>query len=172
MAQPEQQRIIVKKHRLIVDENTDDEMSSVAFMHPQRMEDLGIMNDDMILIHGKRRHTSVCIVEEDSDIPENGIKLHRMVRYNAKVKLGDVVGVESASEMPYLTRIAVAPLDDTIEGLEGELFETFLQPYFADVFRPIRVGDHFVCNGAMRSVEFKVIKLDEDIECGIVMQDT
>ena len=171
----DQPKIIVKKHRLMVDDNNDDEMSSVAFMHPQRMEDLNIMNDDMILIHGKRKRSTVAIVESDDTIPENMIKLHRMARYNARVKLGDVVGVETANEMPYLTKIEVLPIDDTVEGLEGNLFEAFLKPYFSDVFRPVRSGDHFIVNGNMRSVEFVVKGLKEgenDVECGIVMDET
>lgn len=48
------------------------------------------------------------------------------------------------------------PFSDTIEGLKGDLFETFVEPYFKETYRPVRVGDTFLAHGAMRTVEFKV----------------
>ena len=30
------------------------------------------------------------------------------------------------------------PLDDTIEGITGNLFDTFLKPYFLEAYRPVR----------------------------------
>lgn len=32
----------------------------------------------------------------------------------------------------------VLPIDDTIEGLTGNLFDTFLKPYFLEAYRPVR----------------------------------
>ena len=60
-------------------------------------------------------------------------------------------------DIPYGKRIHVLPIDDTIEGLSGNLFETFLKPYFSDAYRPVCKGDTFLVRGGMRSVEFKVI---------------
>jgi len=34
--------------------------------------------------------------------------------------------------------VHVLPIDDTIEGLTGNLFDTFLKPYFLDAYRPVR----------------------------------
>lgn len=30
------------------------------------------------------------------------------------------------------------PIDDTIEGLTGNLFDTYLKPYFLEAYRPVR----------------------------------
>lgn len=30
------------------------------------------------------------------------------------------------------------PIDDTIEGITGNLFDTFLKPYFIEAYRPVR----------------------------------
>ena len=48
------------------------------------------------------------------------------------------------------------PIDDSVEGIEGDLFQVFLKPYFTEAYRPVRKGDIFQAKGAMRTVEFKV----------------
>ena len=75
-------------------------------------------------------------------------------------------------EVPYGKRVHVLPVDDTIgemlfvlslslslslscvlcnstltEGLTGNLFDTFLKPYFLEAYRPLRKGDLFIARG-------------------------
>ena len=45
----------------------------------------------------------------------------------AQVRLGDVVVVTPCPDVKYGKRIHVLPIDDTIEGVTGNLFETFLK---------------------------------------------
>ena len=167
----ETQKITVKPYRLIVDEMTNGDDMSLVYMNRERMEELNIFEGDSILIKGKRKRTTVCVALPDDDLPQGKIRLHRMVRYNLKVKLGDVVGVSSIDNVPYAVRIHVLPIDDTVEGLTGDLFETFLRPYFSDAFRPVTKGDHFLCHGAMRTVEFKVVEVDP-APYALVVNDT
>lgn len=42
--------------------------------------------------------------------------------------------------MKYGKRIHVLPIDDTVEGITGNLFEVYLKPYFLEAYRPIRKG--------------------------------
>ena len=65
----------------------------------------------------------------------------------------------------------VLPIDDTIEGITGNLFDAFLKPYFLEAYRPVRKGDTFLARGGMRSVEFKVVETDPAEYC-IVAPDT
>ncbi|EDR22795.1 hypothetical protein, conserved, partial [Entamoeba dispar SAW760] len=88
MNEEEPKKIIVKKHRLIVEESKEDDMS-IVYMNPQRMEELNFFEGDSILIKGKRRKSTICIVMAEEGLTENMIRLHRMTRYNLKVKLGD-----------------------------------------------------------------------------------
>eukprot|EP01010_Urceolus_cornutus_P004570 NODE_72_length_2622_cov_264.218422_g56_i0.p1 GENE.NODE_72_length_2622_cov_264.218422_g56_i0~~NODE_72_length_2622_cov_264.218422_g56_i0.p1 ORF type:complete len:698 (+),score=202.38 NODE_72_length_2622_cov_264.218422_g56_i0:350-2443(+) len=74
-------------------------------------------------------------------------------------------------DIKYGTRVHILPLDDTVENLTGDLFDTFLKPYFMEAYRPIRKGDLFLVRGAMRGVEFKVVETDPDEYC-IVAPDT
>lgn len=65
----------------------------------------------------------------------------------------------------------VLPIDDTIEGITGSLFDAYLKPYFLEAYRPVRKGDTFLARGGMRSVEFKVVETDPAEYC-IVAPDT
>ncbi len=47
-----------------------------------------------------------------------------VVRKNLRVRLGDIISVHACGDVPYGKRIHVLPLDDTIEGITGNLFET------------------------------------------------
>merc|ERR1711874_754093 len=62
-------------------------------------------------------------------------------------------------------------IDDTVEGLTGNIFEVYLKPYFLEAYRPIHKGDTFMVRGGMRAVEFKVIETDPQPFC-IVAPDT
>lgn len=64
----------------------------------------------------------------------------------------------------WLLQVVVVPFSDTIEGLKGDLFETFVEPYFKETYRPVRVGDTFLAHGAMRTVEFKVVSVETEEE--------
>jgi transitional endoplasmic reticulum ATPase len=57
------------------------------------------------------------------------------------------------------------PIDDTVEGVTGNLFEVYLKPYFLEAYRPVRKGDLFLVRGGMRAVEFKVIETDPADYC-------
>ena len=57
------------------------------------------------------------------------------------------------------------PIDDTVEGITGNLFDVFLKPYFLEAYRPVHKGDIFLVRGGMRGVEFKVQDLIFDYEC-------
>lgn len=162
----------VKKspNRLIVEEAAQDDNSVVA-LHPNTMEVLQLFRGDTVLIRGKRRRDTVCIVLADDTVDENKIRMNKVIRTNLRVRLGDIVSVNQCPDVKYGKRIHVLPLDDTIEGLTGNLFETYLKPYFLEAYRPVRKGDLFLVRGGMRAVEFKVVETDPDPYC-IVAPDT
>lgn len=93
------------------------------------------------------------------------IYLSIVVRNNLRVRLGDVLTLHPCPDIKYGKRIHVLPIDDTVEGLTGNLFETFLKPYFLEAYRPVRKGDTFLVRGGMRAVEFKVVETDPEPYC-------
>ncbi|KAG1660301.1 hypothetical protein FOA52_003322 [Chlamydomonas sp. UWO 241] len=165
--------ILVKKkspNRLMVDEAVNDDNSVVA-LHPKTMDTLQLFRGDTVLLKGKKRKDTVCIVLTDDTVDENKIRMNKVVRKNLRVRLADVVSVHQCTDVKYGKRIHVLPLDDTIEGITGNLFDAFLKPYFLEAYRPVRKGDTFLARGGMRSVEFKVVETDPADYC-IVAPDT
>lgn len=157
-------------NRLYVDEATNDDNSVVA-LHPATMEKLQLFRGDTVLIKGKKRRDTVCIVLHDDTIEESKIRMNKVVRSNLRVRLGDLISVHQCTDVKYGKRIHVLPIDDTIEGLSGNLFDLYLKPYFLEAYRPVRKGDLFLVRGGMRAVEFKVVETDPAEYC-IVAPDT
>ncbi|KZS03247.1 Transitional endoplasmic reticulum ATPase TER94 [Daphnia magna] len=137
----------VKPNRLLVEEAVNDDNSVVA-MSQEKMDELQLFK-----------------------VSNEKIRMNRVVRNNLRVRLGDVVSVSPCPDVKYGKRIHVLPIDDTVEGLTGSLFDVYLKPYFLEAYRPIHKGDIFIVRGGMRAVEFKVVETDPVPYC-IVAPDT
>ena len=166
-----------KPNRLLVEEAINDDNSVVAmsqvsilFMQvliflaancctfmQEKMDELQLFKGDTVLLKGKKRKETVCIVLSDDTVSNEKIRMNRVVRNNLRVRLGDVISVSPCPDVKYGKRIHVLPIDDTVEGLTGSLFDVYLKPYFLEAYRPIHKGDIFIVRGGMRAVEFKGI---------------
>ncbi|EDS43334.1 spermatogenesis associated factor [Culex quinquefasciatus] len=153
-----------RPNRLIVDEAVNDDNSA-------KMDELQLFRGDTVLLKGKRRKETVCIVLSDDACPDEKIRMNRVVRNNLRVRLGDVVSIQSCPDVKYGKRVHILPIDDTVEGLTGNLFDVYLKPYFLEAYRPIHKDDTFIVRGGMRAVEFKVVGADPSPFC-IVAPDT
>lgn len=76
---------------------------------------------------GKKRKDTVCIALADETCEEPKIRMNKVVRTNLRVRLGDVVAVHQCPDVKYGKRVHILPLDDTIEGLTGDLFDVYLK---------------------------------------------
>ncbi|CAI9725756.1 transitional endoplasmic reticulum ATPase [Octopus vulgaris] len=159
-----------RPNRLIVEEAANED-NSVVCLSQAKMDELQLFRGDTVLLKGKRRRETVVIVLSDDSASDNKIRINRCVRSNLRVRLGDIVSVQSCQDVKYGRRIHVLPIDDTVEGITGNLFEVYLKPYFLEAYRPVRKGDIFLVRGTMRAVEFKVIETDPSPYC-IVAPDT
>ncbi|XP_013780152.1 transitional endoplasmic reticulum ATPase isoform X1 [Limulus polyphemus] len=159
-----------KPNRLLVEEAVSDDNSVVA-LSQAKMDELELFRGDTVLMKGKKRRETVCIVLSDDTCSNEKIRMNRCIRNNLRVRLGDIVSVQACPDVKYGKRIHVLPIDDTVEGLTGSLFEVYLKPYFLEAYRPIHKGDLFGIRGGMRAVEFKVVETDPSPYC-IVAPDT
>merc|ERR1719456_2011832 len=157
-------------NRLVVEEALNDD-NSVISLSQAKMEELNLFRGDNVLLKGKKRKDTVCIVLADENLEDQKIRLNKVVRKNLRVRLGDIVSVHACGDVPYGKRIHVLPMDDTIEGITGNLFETYLKPYFLEAYRPVRAGDLFLVRAGFRPVEFKVVGVDPG-EFVVVTQQT
>ena len=159
-----------RPNRLIVEETANDDNSCVS-LSQAKMDELGLFRGDTVLLKGKKRKETVCIVLSDETVANEKIRMNRVVRNNLRIRLGDIVAISACPDVKYGKKIHVLPIDDTIEGLTGNWFEVYLKPYFLEAYRPIHKGDTFMVRGGMRAVEFKVIETDPQPFC-IVAPDT
>jgi len=159
-----------RPNRLMVEDATNDDNSVIA-LSQTKMDELQLFRGDSVLLKGKKRKQTVCIVLQDDACTDDKVLMNRVVRNNLRVRIGDVISVQACPDIRYGTRIHVLPIDDTIEGLTGNIFEVFLKPYFLEAYRPVYKGDLFIVRGGMRAVEFKVVETDPVNYC-IVSQDT
>jgi transitional endoplasmic reticulum ATPase len=157
-------------NRLFVEEAVNDDNSVVA-LHPDTLLKLSLFRGDAVLLKGKKRRETVCILLQDDTVEPSKIRMNKIVRNNLRVRLGDIVSVHQCPDVKYGKRIHVLPIDDTIEGLTGNLFDLYLKPYFLEAYRPVKKGDTFLVRGAMRAVEFKVVETDPADYC-IVAPET
>lgn len=113
-------------NRLVVDEAVNDDNSVVA-LNTETMDKLQLFRGDTVLIKGKKRKDTVCIVLADETCEEPKIRMNKVVRANLRVRLGDVVSVHQCADVKYGKRIHVLPLDDSVEGVTGNIFDAYLK---------------------------------------------
>uniref|UniRef100_A0A0D9X7S6 AAA+ ATPase domain-containing protein n=1 Tax=Leersia perrieri TaxID=77586 RepID=A0A0D9X7S6_9ORYZ len=145
--------------------------STVALSEATMME-LSLFCGDLVTLRGKRRRETVCYVHTDESCPDGRIRLSRGVRANLRVHLGDLVTVKRCADVKNARKVELRFFDDSVEGISGNLFETYIKPYFKDAIRPVKTGDRFLVRGHMHAVEFKVVDTEPANEPVIVADET
>lgn len=107
-----------RPNRLLVEEATNDD-NSVVSLSQAKMDELRLFRGDTVLLKGKRRKETVCIVLSDDTCPDDKIRMNRVVRNNLRVRLADIVSIQSCPDVKYGSRVHILPIDDTVEGLTG-----------------------------------------------------
>ena len=160
------------KNRLLVDDvllNADD--NSAIYLNPNVIEELEFFRGDTVLLKGKRRKDTVCIIMADESCEMEKVRVNKIVRKNLNIKIGDIVTIHQFTNLKFGKRIHVLPFSDSIESQNEDLFDEYLKPYFLDAYRPLKKGNCFSVQGPSKSVEFKVIEIDPTDYC-IVGPDT
>lgn len=107
-----------RPNRLLVEDATNDD-NSIVSLSQAKMDELQLFRGDTVLLKGKRRKETVCIVLSDEHCPDEKIRMNRVVRNNLRVRLSDIVSIQSCPDVKYGKRIHILPIDDTVEGLTG-----------------------------------------------------
>jgi hypothetical protein len=93
--------------------------------------------------------------------------MNKCIRENLYDFLGDITSITSCSNLPDCTRVAILQFKDTVEGLSGDLFHTFVKRYFASTYRPIRKLDSFITSAVIRTVEFQITERELGEYCSV-----
>jgi len=86
---------------------------------------------------GKKRKDTVCIALADETCEEPKIRMNKVVRSNLRVRLGDVISVHQCPDVKYGKRVHILPVDDTVEGVTGNLFDAYLKRKLPFCFRSL-----------------------------------
>jgi len=136
-----------------------------------RLAELGLFKGDTILIKGKRHKSTVAMALSGAPgaVADGSVRMNKVLRKNLGVKTGDVVTISACPDIPYAKKVSVLPIADTVEGLTGDLFATYLAPYFHEAYRPVKKGDTFLCAMNNHPVEFIVVDVEPgDTPHGVV----
>ncbi len=79
-----------RPNRLCVEEAVNED-NSVVSLSQAKMDELQLFRGDTVLLKGKRRRDTVCIVLSDDTVSNDKIRINRCVRNNLRVRLGDIV---------------------------------------------------------------------------------
>ncbi|KAK4345736.1 hypothetical protein RND71_035912 [Anisodus tanguticus] len=85
-------------------------------------------------VDGKKRKDTICIALADDTCDQPKIRMNKVVRNNLRVRLGDVVSVHQCPDVKYGKRVHILPIDDTIEGVTGNLFDAYLKRKCSNAF--------------------------------------
>ena len=66
-------------------------VTSIKFVFQAKMDELQLFRGDTVILKGKKRKETVCIVLSDDTCPNEKIRMNRVVRNNLRVHLGDIV---------------------------------------------------------------------------------
>lgn len=88
-----------------------------------------------------------------------------------RLSVGDTVDVSECTNIRNMEAVRITPFEDSLQGFSGDLFEDFIQPYFAEKYPPIKQGDIFKIPergnaSSTRFIEFKATEVSfpkEDI---------
>jgi len=162
---------IILEHKKVVNflmiDEAITENNFVVCLHLDTMEKLHMIRRDTILIKGKKRKDTICIALLDEACEEPRIRMNKVMHSNMRVHLGDVVSIHQCPDIKYGKHVHVLPIDDTIEGVTGNLFDAYLNPYFMEAYCLVRKGDIFLIRGGMCSIDFKLIEIDPGEYCAI-----
>lgn len=159
-------------NKLAVEEATNDDNTTI-YLTAKKLNELGLFKGDPVLIRGKRRKTTIAIALQESGnaLDDTKVRMNKVMRNNLRLRLGDLAVISPSTQTPNLTKLHILPYSDTIEGLTGDLAQTYLIPYFKDAYRPVHKGDSFIVRGNFKPVEFKIVATDPG-DFGIVTSAT
>jgi transitional endoplasmic reticulum ATPase len=137
----------------IVPEIAGQDDNSDVYCDPATLEQMGLFGGDTVWLRARGKAT-VATVRKAEGLNAGDLRLNKSSRLNLGVLCGETVTMEANHDCPYARKVHVLPVEDTLEGVEGDLFRDIVEPYFEDVYRPVHKGDLFLAGG----VEFRVVE--------------
>ena len=136
-------------HRLIAEDGVGpSEDASVIQLTQRKMDELKIFKSETVLLKGKKRKETICICLPDDTgrLTDDKIRMGKVVRNNLRIRLGDIVSVHKYQTIPVGNRVHILPFEDTIEGISGNLTQTYLMMLIGQFIKVILLFAEEVLN--------------------------
>lgn len=135
-----------------------------------------VKDNNYLMVRGKGRRESILSVKIVKQEKEKVVYLSKHARNNLRVRIQDFVKIEKSTSLKKVAGAVIKPISDTVKNVTGDLFSTFIQPYFNKPFTPISKGDIFPIKVGV-SVDFKVLELSSadgsnDLRHGLITSET
>ena len=105
--------------------------NSVVALSLKTMEALQLFRGDTVLLKGKKRKDTVCIVLADDTCDESRIRINKVVRRNLRVRLGDVVSVHQVRLLlKKFLKFVCFLFRPSLSALSLDFFLSFLFSFF------------------------------------------
>ncbi|KRH93535.1 AAA+-type ATPase [Pseudoloma neurophilia] len=140
-----------------------------------------VKDGNYLLARGKSRRESILVVKilKDLDDAKNEkiIFLSKYARNNLRVRIQDFVKLENCTSLKKVVSAIIRPIFDTIKNVKGNIFDSYLIPYFSKPLVPISKGDIISVTKGVITVDFKVLELSSnketnDLKHGLITSDT
>ena len=89
-----------KPNRLIVEESINDD-NSIITLSQAKMDELQLFRADSVIVKGKKRRETVCVVLSDDTCPNDKVRMNRVVRNNLRVRVGDVISIQPCPDIKF-----------------------------------------------------------------------
>lgn len=136
-----------------------------------------VKDNNYLLVRGKGRRESILIVKILDIDQKSVVYLSKHARNNLRVRIQDFCKVENCTSLKKVVSAVIRPIYDTIKNVKGNIFDTYLVPYFDKPLMPISKGDIFSVTKGVITVDFKVLELSSaneanDLRHGLITNDT
>lgn len=147
MASPAQQINLIVNRLL-------DQKDFHVYLHPSKMDFLSLSDGSIVKIKYGSKSIFASAVRGDANLPISSIQMSRCLRINLAVYLGQVVSVESFTKCVPAECVTFAPIDDTVDGITGNLQDIFSANLASLPLTPNFIIPVFSLH---RVIEFKVL---------------
>lgn len=136
---------------------------SEVVMNPKRAASLGLEEDSVVLVRGKRRKYSCALLRLDKSVAEDALRTSPQVLRNLRCRPSDLVTVTAPhAPLPTAASIELAPCSEDLAGSglsEAELISAYIQPHLA-ASPYCHLDDAFSVTVAGKTIEFRVTAVD------------
>lgn len=159
-----------KKSRSMIVSGDDNLDNSILALSANTMEELSLTHGDVAVLSSSQ-NKEILLVCIDNDASDCLVRMGSVARHNLGVDVGSTVDISLCSDVRYIKRMTICPLNCHLECPADAVFDAFLVPYFDKEYRPLKQGEIFTYTAGLATGVFRVVSIDP-LGYGIVAQDT